>query len=114
MTNLRDRHSVRDIRLACEEILDYANGHTWESFRLNSMAIAAVDWQIVVMGEASKRMSAEFQAEHPEVPWSELARTRDRIAHGYDRISLPKVWEIASELAPVLLQQMLALESLDN
>jgi uncharacterized protein with HEPN domain len=37
------------------------------------------------MGEAVKRLSAEFQNQHPEVPWRDIAGMRDILTHYYDR-----------------------------
>jgi uncharacterized protein with HEPN domain len=59
-----------------------------------------------VMGEAAKRLSAEFCAAHPEVEWSEVAKTRDFLIHHYGRVDLGQVWTIASEDLATLIPKL--------
>ncbi len=55
------------------------------------------------MGEATKRLSREFRAAHPEIPWDDVAGMRDVIAHQYDRIDLDIVWQVIGRNIPELL-----------
>jgi uncharacterized protein with HEPN domain len=34
-----------------------------------------------VIGEATKNISDVFQALHPDIPWRDMAGTRDRLSH---------------------------------
>ena len=38
-----------------------------------------------IVGEAVKRVSEKLQAEHPEIPWADLAGFRDVLIHQYFR-----------------------------
>lgn len=50
-------------------------------------AYRAVLYQLVVIGEAVKALTPEIHQRHPEVPWTEIARMRDLLAHQYFRVS---------------------------
>jgi uncharacterized protein with HEPN domain len=45
-------------------------------------------WNYTVLGEAVGQVSVETKAAHPDVPWSDPVRLRNRIVHGYWSIDL--------------------------
>jgi uncharacterized protein with HEPN domain len=60
----------------------------------------------MVIGEATKRISSEFRAQNPEIPWKDMVRMRDWVFHAYDRIDLDIVWDVAQNKIPQLLAQL--------
>jgi len=56
---------------------------------------SAVLHQLMVMGEAVKRLSQDFRSHHPEIPWALVAGMRDKLIHGYDIVDLHEVWRTA-------------------
>jgi len=54
---------------------------------------AALERFVEILGEAVKRLPADLRAEHPEVPWREIAGTRDRLSHGYDDLDYQVLWD---------------------
>jgi len=67
---------------------------------------SAVIHQLLIIGEAVKRLSEGFRTDHPEVPWSLIARTRDILVHHYEGIDLEQVWRIAVNDLPSLLESI--------
>ena len=59
--------------------------------------------QLLVMGEAVKRLSTIYRDRHPEIPWTLIAGMRDQLIHGYDIVDLDKVWKTANRDVPDLL-----------
>jgi len=59
--------------------------------------------RLLVLGEATKRLSAEFRAQHANVPWRQAAGLRDVLVHDYDNVNLERVWTTATEDIPLLL-----------
>ena len=66
----------------------------------------AVIYQLLVIGEATKRLSDVFRQEHRVVPWKNIAGLRDILIHSYDDVDLDEVWRIASERVPALLARL--------
>ena len=58
------------------------------------------------MGEAVKRLSAEFRSGRPDVPWSQIAGMRDVLIHGYDRVEFDRVWSAIESALPDLLASL--------
>lgn len=65
------------IREAIKRILSYTN-HDKEAFIRSTMIQDAVIRNFEIIGEATKRLSSQFREKHCEIPWSLMARTRDR------------------------------------
>jgi uncharacterized protein with HEPN domain len=53
--------------------------------------------QLTIVGEAAKRVSAEFRASQLEIPWRHIAGFRDVVVHDYARVDLQEVWRIVQQ-----------------
>ena len=104
MSNPRDIALLMDMAAAAERIIAFTEGMDEVSFEEDSRTHLAVQHQIMVIGEAAKRLSSEFQNEIDEIPWSAVARMRDRLIHGYDTVDLEVVWETVQRNIPDLLR----------
>jgi uncharacterized protein with HEPN domain len=69
----------------------------------------AVLYNLMVVGEAAKRIDDAYRAAHPEVPWRIMAATRDALIHDYPGVSLQQVWQIVERDLPPLKAAILAL-----
>jgi uncharacterized protein with HEPN domain len=66
-------------------------------------ATAALERFIEIMGEAVKRLPIELRNRHPNVPWNEIAGTRDHLSHGYDDVDYQVLWDAVQQDIPELL-----------
>ena len=64
----RDKESILDIIEAVKKILAYTAGVTSADFLKNDEKQDAVLRRILVVGEATKRLSPEFRQRYPEIP----------------------------------------------
>lgn len=60
--------------------------------------------QLEIVGEAVKRLSPELQRSHSTVPWSQIAKMRDKLIHDYFGVDLQIVWDTAQVDVPRLLE----------
>lgn len=58
---------------------------------------------LMVVGEAAKRVSADFRDRTSDLPWQRIAGFRDVAIHNYPDMSLERVWEILQDDVPALL-----------
>lgn len=81
---------------------EFIQGFEKESFIQDWKTRSAVLYQITVIGEAVKRLSKEFRADHSEIPWALIAGMRDNLIHGYDLVDWDEVWKTSTVDVPDL------------
>jgi uncharacterized protein with HEPN domain len=99
-----DLAAIVDVVAAARQILQFVEGVDFDGFRSDPKTSSAVIFQLLIIGEASKRLTATFHADHPELPWSEIVRMRDRLIHHYRRTDLRQVWLTIEKDLPELLR----------
>lgn len=83
-----------DIIDAVENILAYTSGIDYDDFISNRMCIDAVIKNLLVIGEAVKKIPEDIKSEHPSVDWRNIAGLRDVLIHAYFRIDNDLIWDI--------------------
>ncbi|MGO3088223.1 MAG: HepT-like ribonuclease domain-containing protein [Galactobacter sp.] len=53
----------------------------------------AAESLIIKIGENVARLHSETLAAHPQVPWSQIKRMRDRLAHHHEGTDYETVWD---------------------
>lgn len=104
MLSKRDRVSLNDIVQACRLVQQFSRDLTEDSFDRNVFAQSAILYQLIIMGEAVKRLSSEFRSAHPRVEWTEMAGMRDMVVHQYHRVALRLVWGTVRDDVPAVLE----------
>ena len=79
------------------------------SFMEDTKTQDAVVRNFEIIGEASKLVSSNFKKRHADIPWREMAGTRDRLIHEYFGVSLAMVWQIVEQEVPKLRRQIASL-----
>ena len=75
-------------------------------FIADPKTVSSVQHQLMIMGEAVKRLSTKCKKSLPEIAWAQIARMRDRLIHGYDDVDLEIVWRTVQKDVPVLLERI--------
>lgn len=99
----RDEAALLDIHNAAQRILLFASGLTKANLATNEEKQSAILYQVIVVGEATKRLSTDFRNAHPDVPWKDIAGMRDILAHQYDRVNLETLWDVIQKDIPELI-----------
>lgn len=104
--NWRDEDTLLDIIIAARRIIQFQQGQSKAEFMRDAKTQSAVQHQLMIMGEAVKRLSDEFRTQHSELPWSPVAGMRDRLIHAYEKVSLDIVWDTVVVAIPSFLSQL--------
>ena len=99
----RETDFLIDMVQACRNILEWTAGMDLRAFHTDHPIQAAILHEFMILGEASKRLSPAFKAEHPELAWKEVSGMRDRLIHGYFNVDLTLVWDAVCQDIPDLL-----------
>lgn len=93
---------LKHILESIERIEEFTKGVSKEKF-LDSVQIQdAVIRRLEIIGEAAKNLPPEFRKKHADMPWSEIARTREKLIHGYFGVDLALTWDIVKKDLPEL------------
>jgi uncharacterized protein with HEPN domain len=103
MLSKRDKASLLDIAKAAQKILKYKQDLDRAIFLKDDKTQSAILYQLLIIGEAVKRLSPELRQCHPEIPWYLMAGMRDNLIHEYDDVDLEEVWKTSDRDIPDLL-----------
>lgn len=99
----RDPATLLDIASAARLVAAFIGGLAEADFLTDAKTQSAVQHQLLIIGEAVKRLSPAFRAQYPTIPWTAMTGMRDQLIHGYDAVDLGEVWQTATRDLPTLL-----------
>ena len=76
---------ISDMIHTIESIENY-HVTSFEVFLDDEKTQDAIMYNVIILGEAAKRIGQEFQEEHPEIPWPSFIGTSNVVVHGYDQV----------------------------
>jgi uncharacterized protein with HEPN domain len=77
---------LEDILDAVQNVQQFAAGRSFEDYRTDIMLRLAIERCIEIVSEASRHIPAQMKAEHPSVPWQNVADIGNVLRHGYQSI----------------------------
>jgi uncharacterized protein with HEPN domain len=113
----RDQALLIDMYQAARKIAGFKTGIDFEQFRSDLKTQSAVIHQFLVIGEVAKLLSNSFKSENTSMPWSAMARMRDKLIHHYRGVDLQEIWKAADDEIPKLIELLRGLippEALDE
>jgi uncharacterized protein with HEPN domain len=61
---------------------------------------------IEIVGEATRKIPADFRAKHNDIDWKRIAGMRDKLIHDYFGVDYHLVWDVAKNKLPELKRQI--------
>ena len=114
MSNREDRAWLEDMLESLRRIDVFTAGLEYQDFQKDLKTQDAVLRNLEILGEAIKLISDPLKKQHRDIPWSTVARLRDRLIHHYFGVNLDVVWDIIRrDVAPLKQQITDVLSSLD-
>ena len=100
-----DRIYLLHIRDAIRQIVEYTAIER-EAFFADRKTQDAVVRNLEIIGEATKRLSLNLKAAHPDIAWKPIAGMRDKLIHDYFGVNVQLVWEVVDRALPILSEKV--------
>jgi uncharacterized protein with HEPN domain len=105
----RDPVYLWDMLNAAQGIVSSLEGITFAQYAADENLRLATERRIEIIGEAARRISAELKEANPQIPWRLIVDQRNVLIHAYDEIEDERIWGLASQDIPRLIEQLTAL-----
>jgi uncharacterized protein with HEPN domain len=100
---------IRDMLENAKKAISFVESMNYKQFSLDDKTMYAVVRALEIIGEATKKIPKDLQESYPEIPWREIAGTRDKLIHEYTGVNLTVVWRTIKEDLPLLVEQLEAI-----
>ena len=100
----RDEASLIDILKAAKTEQRFKEMTNRAEFLEDELLQSGILHQLIIIGEAVRRLSKNFREIHPGVPWKLIAGMRDRLTHEYFDVDLDEVWKTMETDVPDLIK----------
>lgn len=98
---------INDIITSIEQIEYFVSDMSYDEFILDDRTASAVIRKLEIIGEASKNIPENIRAKYGNLPWSEMAKMRDKLIHAYFGVDCEIIWKVIKERLPLIGKQLL-------
>jgi uncharacterized protein with HEPN domain len=91
---------LEDIVTSIEKIERFIDGMNFDAFKTDDKTVSACVREIEVIGEAAKQIPSNIREQFTQLPWSLMAKMRDKLIHWYFEVDEEIVWKVAKERLP--------------
>ena len=101
---------LKDMTVACERILVFSAGVSDADLMTQELPHrGAVLHQLITLGEAVKHVSVATAGANPGIPWTDIARLRDKLVHYYHGLDDDLLLDVVRRSLPMILPKLRAL-----
>ena len=97
---------IKDIIDAITKIEEFTKGITYEEIINDDKTSSAVIRKIEIIGEAVKQLPEDIRNRFSEIPWSPIAKMRDKVIHFYHGVDHEVIWKVVKDDLPSLKQKL--------
>jgi uncharacterized protein with HEPN domain len=80
---------------------------TKDDFLADETLKRAVTRSLEIIGEATKKIPADFKVKWSHIKWKNMAGMRDRLIHDYMGVNYSIVWDVVKNKIPELYEQII-------
>jgi uncharacterized protein len=96
------RQPLQDILDAIEEIETFVAGKSYDDYLASALLRRGVERDIEIISEASRRIPTDLIAQHPQIPWQQIAAIGKILRHAYCAVDSSIIWTVVTvELSPL-------------
>ncbi len=102
----REKQFLLDMLLSARIAIEYLQEKSIDDLENNLQLQDAVIRRLLIIGEASNRISETTQQSLVTIPWRLIKGMGNRLVHEYDDIDLDTVWETVKTSLPILVIEL--------
>ena len=87
---------IDDILGNIAHIREFLRGVSAEQFERDAEKRYAVQYALMAISEAARRLPLEMQARHHAIPWRQVEDLRNKYTHEYHHVDATMVWKTAT------------------
>lgn len=80
----------------------FTHGYTLETFKSDIKTLYAVTRCLEIISEASRRLPDSLKAQHPDIPWKQIAGAGNIYRHDYEDVAAHAIWIALTRDLPLL------------
>lgn len=97
---------IDDIRESITKIEEYTQAISEDDFFKSDQIQDSVLRRLEIIGEAAKNIPADFRKKYPDIPWRDIADTRNILIHEYFGVNIERVWLVVKNDLPDLKKKL--------
>ena len=100
---------IKDILDCMNKIDEFVGNMSFNDFVNDEKTSSAVIRKLEIIGEAVKNIPVEITEKNTQVPWSDMARMRDKMIHFYHGVDYEIIWKVIKDRLPEIKPHLLKL-----
>ena len=97
-----DRYYSQKLTADLAYVRRHMQGVSLDTFAENEILQDAMMFRLIQISENARRLTDEYKAEYPQIPWGDVYGLRNRIVHDYGAVDLDIVYKALSKDIPFL------------
>lgn len=97
---------LRHILDECTYIISVSSDLEYDVFLNDETLKRAIVRSLEIIGEATKKIPADFKVKWNTIPWKNMAGMRDPLIHDYMGVNYTIVWDVIKNKIPNMKQQI--------
>jgi uncharacterized protein with HEPN domain len=97
---------LRHIKDECSYLMSVSNHLEYDDFLRDETLKRAVVRSLEIIGEATKKIPADYKVKWNIIQWKNMAGMRDRLIHDYIGVNYTIVWDVIKNKIPDINHQL--------
>ncbi|MBL7786191.1 MAG: DUF86 domain-containing protein [Chitinophagales bacterium] len=98
---------LRHILDECNYVVSVIKEDTVKNDLLDNETLKrAIVRSLEIIGEATKKIPADFKVKWTTISWRNMAGMRDKLIHDYMGVNYSIVWDVVKNIIPILKEQI--------
>ena len=99
-----DHYYLEKIKADIGFIVEHMKDVDLQGLNENEVLLDSMMFRMIQISENCKKLTDDYKASRPEVPWSAMSGMRNRIVHDYGSVDLEIIYDTLKDDVPILLR----------